>query len=506
MSGSLTPPASGATIPFSQIPAQWQVPGSYAEIQGIYGNQGVLPWPARALIIGQALAAATGPLGVPTQITRVADATAFWGAGSMVERMAGAFVAANPYVPLDVVAVADATSSAKATGNYTLGGTWTTAATLGLVIAGVRVPVGVLATDTVTTVVTAAVAAINTVIPGQLALPVVASAGGTGNDEIVLTARNAGVESNNILLELNVDPGDTLPAGMTCSVTAMTGGATNPTLAPVIEAITGIWYTDIVMSWTDSANVSALCEELIARYGAMEVEDGHGYVTFAGTLAQAQAAQAAANCQFLSAIPLTHPPSPPWAYSASLAGIASFALTNDPARQLRGMALPGIVGPRPADRWTVEEKNLLLAGGLSPVDVMTDGTVVTTRVVTTYLTNDEGVADPDWHEIMTPKVMSRIRYDWNAYSKLLYPSNKLSDNGSIASQYDSTVATPARLGASWATRYRTYEQNGWLENDALATQATFVRNANDPNRCDSTRPMQIIGNLMVEASVMQFQL
>lgn len=507
---TLTPATNGATIPFTQIPQQWQLPGTYMEVQPSYSNQGVLPWPARALIIGQALTGATGALGVPTQITRVAQATAFWGAGSMVEGMVAAFIAGNPYVPLDVIAVADAEGATKAAGNFTMGGSWSTPGTLAMYVCGVRVQVGVSGTDTPVTIAADAVAAINTVVAGSLALPVVATVGGEGNTEIIVTALNGGLESNNILLEVSAESGDCLPAGMTVAITAMTGGATNPEIGPVIEAITGIWYTDIVCPWQDQANLTALATELATRYGAMEVEDGHAYVAWSGTLAQGQALQAEINSPYISplqpAAAAASLPSPPWAYAASLGGVASFATTNDPAKQLGSLALPGIIGPRGGNRLMTTEKNLALAGGLSPINVMPDGTVELTRVVTSYLTNAQGVADPSWHDIMTPKVMSRIRYDWNAYSKLIYPGNKLADDGSLAAQSDSTVATPNRLKASWAARYRVYEQNGWLENDALATQANFVRSANDPNRVNYTVPVQIIGNLMILAGVMQFQL
>ena len=200
---TLTPATNGATIPFTQIPQQWQLPGTYMEVQPSYSNQGVLPWPARALIIGQALTGATGALGVPTQITRVAQATAFWGAGSMVEGMVAAFIAGNPYVPLDVIAVADAEGATKAAGNFTMGGSWSTPGTLAMYVCGVRVQVGVSGTDTPVTIAADAVAAINTVVAGSLALPVVATVGGEGNTEIIVTALNGGLESNNILLEVS---------------------------------------------------------------------------------------------------------------------------------------------------------------------------------------------------------------------------------------------------------------------------------------------------------------
>ena len=65
----------------------------------------------------------------------------------------------------------------------------------------------------------------------------------------------------------------------------------------------------------------------------------------------------------------------PWQWAASLAGVACFYLTNDPARQLRTLALPGIVGPEGPDRFTPSEQDLLLRDGISTFDVGPDGTV-----------------------------------------------------------------------------------------------------------------------------------
>jgi phage tail sheath gpL-like len=286
----------------------------------------------------------------------------------------------------------------------------------------------------------------------------------------------------------------------------MAGGATNPDVEQVINAITGVWYTDIVMPWQDSTNLQEMSAELDRRYGAMVHQDGHAYTTITGSYSQQMSKKAAVNGKCVAVFGITNPPTPPWAIAASFAGLCADKLTSDPSRQLKDLVLPGVVGSRPADRRTQQEKELQLLGGICPFHTLSDGTITLVRVVTTYLTNSAGVADPAFHDIMTPKTASRIRYDWKTYTQLIYPRNKLSDDNSIASQYDSTVVTPSRAKASWAARSRVYAQNGWIENtDVLAQQANFVRDPNDRNRLNSTTPVQIIGNAMILADVLQFE-
>ena len=97
------------TISFNEIPARLERPGEYVEIAALYSALGILPFPARALIVAQKLAAAgTAVVGTAYTITRKQDATALFGAGSQAETMAWAYLAANSTVPLDVMAVADA--------------------------------------------------------------------------------------------------------------------------------------------------------------------------------------------------------------------------------------------------------------------------------------------------------------------------------------------------------------------------------------------------------------
>ena len=500
MSGTLSTGTTAWTPSFDQIPYTIQRPGEYVEIKPVYNNLGPLPFPARALIIGQKIASAPGAtLVINNNVQRPADATGAYGAGSQIDRMATAYFAANSTVPVDVVAVSPATGATAASGTITVSGAWTQAGTIAVGVSGVRVQAGFASTDSVTAVAADWVAAANA-IPS---LPVTAA---NVAGVITLTAKDPGLGGNAIRIKLNPAPGDTLPPGMTATVVAMSGGATDPDITTVWPVIAGTWYTDIVIAWSGAPNLAGFSAELVRRYGAMVRQDAHGYFGSSGSFGAALAIQAETNGQYMTFLPIRNPHSTPWETAASLAGVCAAKSLDDPARQLRGLALPGIVGPDPNDAFNSTEQELLLEGGCSTFGVHTDGTVVLQRVVTTYLTNSQGVADPAWHDIMTPKTATRVRYDWRTYFALTYPRNKLADDGSLAAEYDPTVCTPRRAAGSWAARYLVYAKAGWLESEeANIKAAVFARDVTDRNRLNAKQPIQIIGNQMILAAQIQFE-
>ena len=488
------------TISFNEIPARLERPGEYVEIAALYSALGILPFPARALIVAQKLAAAgTAVVGTAYTITRKQDATALFGAGSQAETMAWAYLAANSTVPLDVMAVADAGGSTAATGNFTITAAATANGTPAVSVGGTRYYIGTVAGDTTATSATALAAAIN-------ADPQCVVTASAATNVVTLTAKNKGVEGNNIDLYVSPAFGDILPAGMAITVTAMATGATNPSIATSLTAITGVWYTDIAMAWTDATNIGLLSAELTRRYSAMTVRDAHAYIAIVGTYSQTVTAIAAMNSRFISPLPAKIFPSVPWAVTASMMGVAADRLTSDPARPLRGIVLPNLIGTRPIDRWTETEQELLLENGGSTFIVTSTGQMVLTRVVTSYLTNAAGVADPAFHEIQEAKVATRIRYDWRTYFALTYPSNKLADDKSLAAESDPSIVTIGRIRGSWAARMQVWARAGWVENEvAMARTAVFERNASNRNRVDCSTPYQRVGMMNVLAQQLLFQ-
>ena len=506
MSGTNENSTGGAILPFNEIPSYQMLPGEFVEVQPDYNNLGLLPYPSRILLIAQKLLTGSGIVLNRNQVIRSSDGAALGGVGSMADQMVNALFAAQQNIPTDLILVADASGATKATGTITIAGTWTMNGTFPLEVAGVYLGVGFASTDTPTTLAADIVAAVNAYgQPQGVALPVTAA---NTAGVVTFTARHGGLCGNDIKLEVGALVGDSLAPGMTATVVGMSGGATNPAISTVISAINNIRYSDIVCPWQDESNIQALTAELDRRYGAMVKLDGTGYVVFTGSFSTIQTTKSYVNGKCLTAMGITNPPTVPWALAAAFGGMAATKLTDDPARQLRGLALPGIVGSRPVDHMYDQERELLLEGGVSTFTELVDGTVVLERVVSTYLTNSEGVPDPAWQDIMTSKVMTRVRYDWRNYWGLLYPRNKLAPDGSIAAQYDPSVVTPNRAKGSWIARCRLYEQAGWLTDMTtglkLAQQAVFMIDPNNKNRLLGTQPLNIIGNMMTLADIITF--
>jgi phage tail sheath gpL-like len=494
---SLAPPQ---TITFNEIPYNIQVPGNYAEIKPNYSQAGLQSYPAKQLIVAQMRATGTGVANTVYPIYSAAQALALFGVGSIAADMATYFILGNPWTQLFMIGVEDAAGAVAATAAVTVAGTATDAGTLALYFGGQRMAVPVSAGDTLEIVSASVQATFD-----ELINPVFFQTGGPSG----LTAysfNNKGTLGNGYDIRLNAQIGDVTPPGLTITITPFGNGATDPTIIAAVTAIGSDWYTDIAMCWNDENNVGVLEAALLATYNAMTAQGSHAYRAGVGTPGALQAAQAGFNSKFDSFIGIQNPMQPSWVWAAALAAQASFALANDPSRQLRSLVLTGIIAPAPADRFTDAERNILLMAGISTFITLSDGTVALERVVTENLTDANGVASTAWHDIMTPRTMTRIRYDWDIYVGLLYPRNKLSVDGSTAAEYDPTVVTPSRLKASWAGRSKVYARLGWLQNTSVtAQQSYFTIDSTDKNRVDCRLQVDIIGNLMILASSLEFQ-
>ncbi len=499
MSQSVSTAGAIVSIPFTQIPAPWDVPGSRVEVAPSYQQVGVLPMPVRALIIGQMIPAGTAVAGVLYQnIVTAAQGTALGGAGSIIDGMVTAHLATNTSVPLDIICVADAVGAAKATWEATFGGPATAAGTVAINIAGQRVTIGTMNGDTATTAATEFAAAVNA-MPG---LPVIANAFA---NVVEFISKNGGLAGNDISFVVNPAPGDVLPPGLTVAIAPGVVGATNPSIAAALALVDTTWYCDIAAPWQDVPNVSAMAAEATRRYNAMVRLDARMHVPQTGTLSQQIAAAAAVNAPFVYQSPMTAPGSPPWTIAAAVAGVCAQRLNTDPSLQMNEIALPGIVGPLAANVPDDAEKEMLLVGGCSVFRVAANGTVTMQRYVSTYRTNAQGVADPAWFDVMEQAVSSRIRYDWQTYRQLIYPSNKLAPDGSLAAASDSTVCTPVRLRGSWTARMMSYARAGWIVNEvADAARSVFEIDPNDPNRAIYQIYYTRIGNLFVDAGQLLF--
>lgn len=490
------------TISFGEIPAApgLLVPGSYLEVKADYQRVGILPYPARALIVAQKTPTGTATANALYQnITRAEDAVALGGAGSILAGMVAAYLRVNDTIPLDVIALADAGGFTKAVWTLTFTAASNKAGTVAVNVAGRRVQVGATATDTATTLGAATRDAIN----ADTALPVTASAVA---GVVTVTAKNGGTAANDTSFVVNPLPGDQLPAGVTLAVAQTVVGATDPTVATVITAITDMLYTDVALGLNNLANTSQFAAEADRRWNAMVDLPMRVHIGYADTLANRITKAGELNNRFCYAAGLKAPGSPPWIIAATVAGLAAQKLTDDPARQLLDLGMGDCRGPQRADLDDDTERGLLLAGGVSSFRVNTQGLMSLERLVSTYRTNANGAVDYAWMDVMKQALAARIRYDWKAYFRSVYPNNKLAPDGSLAANADRTVCTPRRATGTWVARSKTYARLGWIVNeDEMARQAVFVIDPADRNRLNYRIVYDPIGNLMIDAGQLLFQ-
>ena len=485
------------TTTFDEIPYDWLKPGTYIEARPNYANMGLVPFPARAVLFVQMLASGTAEARTLYRITRATEGTALFGAGSVGADMVTAFKAANRTSDVYAIALPDADVGQAATGSFAFSGSGS--GPIALYIGDVRVRISATSTSTPASLAAAAVAAIN----AQVSLPVTATA---ATDKVALTARHKGEVGNSILLSVARRNDEVLPSGLTVTIEPMTGGTGNPDVQELLDVITNEWFTDIACAWSDAANQAALATDLATRFKAMGKKDGHAYIGATGTFGEMTAKGAVTNSPHISLIGGKRLATAPWQWAAGLCGLATFHLTNDPARQLRSLVMTGIMAPATEDLFTEEEQNLLLGSGVSTFNVLPDGTVTLDRIVTTYKVSNLNVTDRAWLDIMVPKTLTRVRYDWSAYVTLLYPRHKLADDDSAAAAHSDAVVTPKRMLASWAARCSLYERNAWIEDTKRTIEeSSFTRSKDDRNRLEGNQQIVIIGNLMVLAAALEFQ-
>jgi phage tail sheath gpL-like len=489
---------SGTTIPFNEIPPDYRVPHTMVEIRPQTNIGAGFAWPARALILGQTLGGTAGSTTAAVRVTRKQDAVSLFGAGSQAAMMAAAFLAANPFTPLTVIGLADPASATRATGTITFTAAPSQNGVMLLYIAGISVPLSVTTADTVTTMATRLVTAIS----ANPDLPVTAaSVAGV----VTLSAKHLGAVGNDIYLAYNVGTGETQPFSLSPTIVSMSGGTLTPDLATAIGNIASDWYTDVIAPSFNGAAITALVTEAERRYTAAISQDMHVYAGYSGTYSASTTFGSNYNAKTLSVVPANGSPSPPWIWAAVAGAVGAFHLTNDPARQLRTLALPGVLPPLPSTRFIDSERDGLLRAGMSTFTVGLDGTVAIERMITTYRSTSAGAADTAWLDIMSSKTLSRIRYDWRQYVRLTYPRAKLAADGSIAAETDPSVITPRAMANAWAARCKVYAAYGWIQNEQITIpQAVFQISTTDPNRMDGRLVIQIMGNLMVFAAALEF--
>lgn len=485
---------------FNTIPVDLLTPGTYVEFDNSRANSGLIGQRHKALLIGQRLAAGTVAASVPTRITRVGEAQGAFGRSSMLAAMCEAFIAQSPSVELWAVAADDAGAGVAATGTLSFTGPSTAAGTLHLYIAGTYVPVAVASGMTAAQLATAVAAAIT----ADASLPVTAAVDGVNLFEVDITARHKGEVGNTIDLRINYQQGQATPAGIAVTVPTMSGGTTNPTLTAALASIGDAQYLTIAMPYTDATSLTALESELAERWTGLAANDGHGFTAAAGSHGAIGTLGDGRNSPHVTIMGAQG--SPTWVPIIAAQVAAADAAEPDPARPRQTLPLKSVLPPSVTARYTRAERNSHLQDGVATFTVDDGGVCRIERLVTTYKTNAQSVADPSYRDVEILRSLSFIRFQVRARISQVYPRHKLADDGNSFAP-GQAVATPRGIRGELIALFQDLVNVGVVENiDQFKADLVVERAADDRNRVNVLLPPDLVNQLRVFAAQIQYRL
>jgi phage tail sheath gpL-like len=493
------------TVPFSSIPGTLRTPFVAAEFDSSRAQQGPGLIQYRALIIGQKIAAGSAAANTLHRVSSADQVVALAGRGSMLHRQAKAWFRNNRATELWIGVLDDNGAGVVATGTITLTGPATAAGTIPLYIAGELVQLAVAKDATAATIGPLLAAAIN----ANADLPVTAAAGGAGSEHIVtLTHRHKGAVGNDVDVRVNYQDGEALPAGIAVAVVAMASGATNPVLTTLIAALGDTWFHVIAHPYTDATSLAALEAELASRFSGLRMIDGVAFTSAVGTQAQLGVIGDSRNSPHnaILAQPGKNPLTPPCEYAAAVAAVVAFNGNTDPARPFQTLAVAGVKAPARADLFTLQERNLELYDGISTSRVGPSGEVQIERLVTTYQLNAAGSADTAYLDVNTMLTLQYLRWEFRNRIGLRYPRHKLADDGTRFGA-GQAVVTPSIMKGEAVAWFKEMETLGLVEGiDQFKADLVVERNVADRNRLDILLPPDLINQLVVTATNVQFRL
>lgn len=481
---------------FSQIPLNLFRPGPRVEFDTSKMQSGLAKPAVKVLVCGQRLTTGTAAAGVAVQVLSAAHARSLFGQGSMLAEMFSGWFANDNTIEVWGIGLSDVGGGTAATGTFVVTGPATAAGTLSLMVADQTIIVPVSSGMTATQVATAIAAAIN-------AIPDLAVTAASSTGTVTVTARHKGTESNFIYLAKNFHQGDIMPAGLTVTVTAMSGGATNPDASAIITAIGDGSYQAFVTPWNDDPNMDIFEAALLDRAGASKMNYGVSFTHNPATYSTVTTAAASRNSPYCPFTGMNGSPSTPWKIAAAVAAQVMYNAGVDPARPFNTLVLKGILAPLQADRFDNDERELLLKAGVATLTVNANDQVCIERLVTSYKTNAQGLPDTGLKDLNSILTLFYLSWSMNNMIITTFPRHKLADDGT---NFDpgSSVATPSLIKGEIVALAQAWEKAGLIEQlGAFIAGLNVARDANDRNRVNVFMRPDLVNGLQVTATLIQ---
>lgn len=486
------------------IPSTLRVPAMYVAVDPSHAFAGAAAIKYRALLIGQR----TSGTITTTRIDRLLKgyAAGYYGAGSMLDRMAQKWFEQNTSTELYAISLPDA-AGVPATWTLTFTGPATAAGTLYLYIDGKRVVVPVAIDDTAAEVAAALVSALTA------DLPVTGAAGANPNEHIVtLTAKNDGTVMMTMEILFNFQSGEALPAGIACTVAAGTAGSVDPDIQDVLDVLGDEEFHVIVNPYVDDTNMDLLEAELASRWDyarqipsvmAGAYKPVRTTADKAAALTDLSAYGNARNSYLVIMMQAYGILENNASIGAALGAVLAREIELDEVYPFSTLQLVGLHAPAAEKRFTMWENDTLLHDGMSTFTVDTAGAVRIQRAITMYQLDDAGAPDIAFLEANEPFQLLYLRYSWRAWMSKYARAKLMDDDSRVAA--GQLILTP-KIGACEAIAWaREMERLGKMENiDDFKTNLVVERNTQDPKRMDFLLPPDLVDQYMVGATILQF--
>lgn len=488
------------TVPFATIPQNLRTPLFFVEFDNSMANTATAT--QRTLLIGQMLDGAAGKDSIPERITSGTQAAERFGRGSMLHTEAGAYFRNDTAGEVWALPLADTESQTAAAGKLKITSAANDTGVISLYIAGIRVQMAVVATDTAEAIATG----LTKVINRNTNLPVTAAAEA---DTVTLTAKNKGAHGNGIDIRLNylgLTGGESTPSGFEMTITAMSGGNGAPDLLNGLANLKDRSFDFIVNPYTDTASLDVVKTFLADRWAWDKQLYGHSYGMITGTYGQLADFGEKRNDQHASLLGVNGSPSPDYQWSAAYTGAIAQSLRNDPGRPLQTLVISGVLPPDDTKILELTERNNLLHSGISTFTVDDDGTVRVENIITTYQKNAYGDNDDSYLQVETLYLLMFVSRYLRTQVTSKFGRMKLAEDGTRFAP-GAAIVTPNVIKAELIAQYGFLEFNGHVQDaKGFAKGLKVERNSQNPNRVDVLWTGTFINQLRVFALLNQFRL
>ena len=370
----------------------------------------------RVLFVGQKLSGTATGGDLVENIQNDGSWDSLFGADSPIAGAIRRGRKANQLTRFDAISIDENAGGAEATGTLAFSGAATAAGSLDVFIGSKKdnkYTLTIANGDSATTIGAALVSAL-----AAQNISLVTGVNTAGS--VALTAKSKGTWGNGIGIRVEGSV-----AGLTFTITAMSGGSGDPVLTGIFDPVGDQRYQAVV--WQFDQDFSELKSFLDPRFNPSEdVEDGRGFLSKLDTLANHLSALSSENSQSIcynavdTVDKATHKGPDildmgffKVAEFAALralrrtdgANIASVVIAREPLDAIGGIrsnskpyantAFPNLVVPDPGDGYTRTEADQLEAAGAWIIGPNRAGTaVIADNVVTTYKTDSAGNPDP----------------------------------------------------------------------------------------------------------------